>query len=287
MIINTSGGGGSRPVWTKSGTELDGAYATDILTIPERLDGVELNTTINMMKTARLTNMINASRKIVVPERYTNVQYGWASSYYPQWEELILEGATVFNTGNVNNCRYLKRLSYPKWAGEVNRWSLLCSTSLDASPVSTELDLDFPLCTAFNPDKIGTSGHIVALTVNMPSVTGIGTKINNLDGLRYCEGNWVFKSCVGLGYWPMPQTEQTLRLPAIRTIYEPFITGGSGVINLYLGPNLGSIMNSALSVMQQNSNIKIHIPPGTNDTMIYLTNYGVPFTADYNYQEDL
>lgn len=294
MIMNKSGGSGSKPTfWTTSaGTEITGGYLVDKMTIPEQIAGTPLNTTINLLKTNDLRDLLNYTKKITIPERFTTVQYEVAASHYPKWEELEALGATTISLSNTNNNSYMKRLYFPKWTGTIDRYkSFLSNTTVGHEAVSNTLELNMPKITAFAPGAIGNSSHTVALTVNMPAVTSIAAAVNNsLNYLRYCTGTWVFKSATTLGYFPRPSVEQTLRLPAITTITEPFTYGETygGMLHLYLGPNATSSYTSWMTAITSYPQLfDIHIPAGASSTKSLLDAGGITYTQDYNYTEDL
>ena len=129
------------------------------------------------------------------------------------------------------------------------------------------------------------------MSVNLPAVTDIGAPHTSCNCLRYATGTWVFPGCKRIGYYARPSVEQTLKLPAIETIYEPFTFGESGTtgkLHLYLGPNATSNYTSWMTAITSYPQLfDVHIPAGSSSTKTLLDAGSVPYTQDYNYTEDL
>lgn len=156
------------------------------------------------------------------------------------------------------------------------------------APDRTKIKFVLPECTSKAFSYLYRCDTALELEVDAPKCTIFNEYWDDAVS-KYWTGNVCFPAVVSYGKMNLPYAgDMTWRFPSIMAKENNAAIqshDGTGVLHLYLGPNLSSGQFS--EYITYSSRVDIHIPAGSSTTKTTLDAAGVSYTQDYDYAADL
>lgn len=261
-----------------SNRQFSDCVVRDKLEFPTEVDGTPVNQTFAVASNnTRFT--VNVG-ELIIPDYFlvSNFQmFDFNTSANSKIKRLYCGSHTIQNWAAIYNLNYIEEYDFPYLTGDVY------VGGLTNAPVSRRLHVKCPKATGAMFGRVGTSSHQVELILDAPKITVFGNSYSfDSPFTQYCTGDNTLPSVKTLRYSKIPNGEITFRFPAIteQTVANSFDAGGSGIMHLYLGPNMATCACSA-NWVSNSQYIDIHIPAGESTTKATLDAAGVAYTQDY------
>ena len=283
--------------------------SNEIIIPTKAADGTPMNTTLAIESSHyfRVGDELLAFKRIVFPDYYINVNLSGLSPYNvtavsqglrTAAEEVYCGAITIPDWNNGNRVLAdLKRFYFPN-ATSVGRWYYGHWTTDEYVFYAPKMETYFYIDGQYSNE--GTVG--CKATITCPKVPQILTQNSNYkNGFRYWWGLGEFNSATaidGISLSEVATTENplVLKFPALTYSVAPFnrYAQQQSANKLYIGPGLTTLNNggSNLATGTAAGHIEIHIPEGLDpttagNTAYTLTQAGVTYIEDYDYEQDL
>ena len=267
----------SEPVFTANAQNQPSSVRfVERVTIPTSIDGVTMSNNLNL---DLLRNQLSyGCETVIIPEYFINFTLSFASgNQYGSWKRIEYNGTSggAFSYGASN----IREIICPRYNATV------LTVSAGTSNFS-DFILDAPNHEGMLQFAAGTSTRAASGVINAPKTTHLGNRSNNSTYFSYMTGEYEFPGVTSVSNVTLPYHPQgiTIKLPAVQTLENYFLRQptGTGIMHLYLGPNVSSInANAAANMLSADYRLDIHIPAGENLTKQMLDQEGLTYTQDY------
>lgn len=246
------------------------------VTIPSSIDGVTMSNSLNL---DLLRNQLSYGCKtVIIPDYFINFNLSFASgTQFGTWTRIEYNGTTggQFRFGYSN----IREVVLPRY--NANVLEVIAGTTN-----YSDFILDCPSHEGRLQFNAGTNTRAANGTINAPKATILGDSTPNNTYFTYMVGEYEFPSVKSVSGVVLPYHAQgiTLKLPALETIENYFLRSptGTGIMHLYLGPNVSSIhANASANMLNAGTRLDIHIPAGQSSTKDMLDQAGLTYTQDY------